>query len=286
MKIIALRSSLKLAARIAEELKTEPVMPDERRFPDGELYLRYDEDLTGHNIFIIGNTHSDAEVMEMILTLSAIQDYRTKSVNIIAPYYGYARQHQRYKNGEPISSQILTEIYSSYSNSIATVDIHDEKTLSYSKVKFSDLHANDAIVRYYKNVDVDYVVSPDDGGLARVADISAKLGKKHFFIEKKRIDDRTVEMKVPNVDVNGKKLLIVDDIISTGGTIAKSSGLLREKGASKIYVSAVHGLFVNGSENKILQNADEIHVTDTVESKFSDISVYQEVCNYIRDIDA
>ncbi|KAA8922306.1 ribose-phosphate diphosphokinase [Thermoplasma sp.] len=281
MKIIGLRSSSDLAAKVAKQLHSELVMPEERRFPDGELYVRCDSDLSGEDVFIIGNTHTDAEIIEMILTLSAVRDYAVKSVNIIAPYYGYARQHQRYRRGEPISSQILTEIFASYSRSIATVDIHDEQTLSYSKVKFTDLHADRSIVDFYRHVDIDYVVSPDDGGLDRVKHVAEALGKKYFYIEKKRIDDRTVEMKAPDIDLKGKNVLILDDIISTGGTIAKSSAILRQKGASRIYVSAIHGLFVNSSESKILENADEIHVTDTVAGKYSDISVYQVVCDYI-----
>ena len=284
MKIIGLRSSAVLAEKFADQLHSELVTPDERRFPDGELYLRYDTDMSGEDVFIIGNTHTDGEIMEMILTLSAVRDYAVKSVNIIAPYYGYARQHQRYRRGEPISSQILTEIFAMYSRSIATVDIHDEQTLGYSKVKFTNLHADRSIIDFYRNVDIDYIVSPDDGGLERVKHVAESLGKKYFYIEKKRIDDRTVEMKAPDIDIRGKKILILDDIISTGGTIAKSSSILRQKGASRIYVSAIHGLFVNSSESKILENADEIHVTDTVSGKFSDISVYQVVSDYINGL--
>ncbi len=244
MKIVALTSYIELAKNVSE------------------------------NLNIIGNTRKDEDIIEMLLSISAVSDYSPKSLNLIIPYFGYARQHKRYNRGEPVSSQVFAEMLSLHSDTICTVEIHDEQTLKYSQKPFSNLHVFSSIAKHFIDKQIDYVVSPDDGGLDRVKTVASELNTEYFYIDKKRIDDRTVEMKMPDVKVNGKNVLIVDDIISTGGTIAMSS--------NKIYVSAVHGLFANGADEKILKYSDEINVTDTVQGKYTSISVYEEVSDYIK----
>ncbi len=282
MKILSLPSSVELAKKVSDNLKVGLSLPLARRFPDGEMYLRIEEDLSGDDVFIIGNTRKDEDILEMIMSLSAISDYSPRSVNLIIPYFGYARQHKRYNRGEPVSSQILTEILSTHSDSICTVEIHDEQTLRYSQKPFTNVHVYHSMAKHFMDKQIDYVVSPDDGGLERAKTVAYELNVEYFYIDKKRIDDRTVEMKMPDVKVNGKNILIVDDIISTGGTIAMSSEMIRKKGANRIYVSAVHGLFANGADEKILKYSDEISVTDTVQGKYTGISVYEEVSDYIK----
>ncbi|MGC8608719.1 MAG: ribose-phosphate diphosphokinase [Thermoplasmata archaeon] len=282
MKIVALTSSIELAKKVSENMKIGLVQPQERRFPDGEMYIHVEDDLSGEDVFIIGNTRKDEDIIEMLLSISAVSDYSPKSLNLIIPYFGYARQHKRYNRGEPVSSQVFAEMLSLHSDTICTVEIHDEQTLKYSQKPFSNLHVFSSIAKHFIDKQIDYVVSPDDGGLDRAKTVASELNTEYFYIDKKRIDDRTVEMKMPDVKVNGKNVLIVDDIISTGGTIAMSSEILRKKGANKIYVSAVHGLFANGADEKILKYSDEINVTDTVQGKYTSISVYEEVSDYIK----
>jgi ribose-phosphate pyrophosphokinase len=281
MIIVAGSTSGRLAAEISDKTDSKIADVERRRFPDGELYLRIKMDLKNQEVMLISSTTNDESIIETMLLIDAVREFKPRSIVALIPYFGYARQHMRYNDGEPVSSKVWTYLLERFADSIVSIDIHDEQTLSYSSKPFINISIIDSIVSYYRDKGIHYVLSPDDGGSRRALEIAQKLNTKSFYLDKKRIDSSTVEMKFPDIDIKGKSILVVDDVISTGGTIIKAVKLIRERGAAKVYVAAVHGLFVGESQKKIEDIADDLAVTDTVETRSSKISIAREIMDKI-----
>lgn len=253
-----------------------------KRFPDNEMYLKIIDDVAGEDVLLVGNTRSDSDIIEYLLLLDAIKEEEPKSITAIIPFFGYARQHMRYNNGEPISSKVFTKAVNQYADRIITVELHDEQTLDYSDVPFTDIKIIDPVHNYFKNKGIDIVMSPDDGGYERAKIMGDKLGIPAYYIDKKRIDSTTVKMVLPDEDYMNKNVLLLDDIISTGGTIMKASKLIRQSGAKNIYACAIHGVFANDSNEKIEKYVNELTVTDTIETKYSNITVSEEIAASLK----
>lgn len=282
MLIVPTSSSEKLCEDLSPKLNAVVADRTVKRFPDGELYVRIDSDVSDQDTVVIGSTRSDSDIIEMLLTLNAVREASPGKLTVVFPYFGYSRQHKIYKPGEAISSKVFTKAIGAYADNMYAVDIHDEETFRYSPVPFENINIIKSIGKHFEKHNLDYVVSPDDGGSERAKKVSEMLDVETFYLNKVRVDSRTVRMEVPDVDLKGKNVLLVDDIISTGGTIMKSASIMREKGASNVYISAVHGIFTNNSGPKIKEYADEVAVTDTIESEFSTISIAGEVAEKLR----
>lgn len=284
MIVVPTSSGEKLCRSIAEILNAQVADRTVRRFPDGELYVRIKDDLSSDDVVVIGNTRTDGDIVEMLLTLDAVREGSPSRVAVVVPYFGYSRQHRIYNPGEAISSRVFTHAIAENVDVIIAIDIHDEETISYSSKPFHNIRIVKAFGDHFRDHGLDYVVSPDDGGSERAKAVAASLGVGTFYLNKVRVDSRTVRMEAPDVELKGKKVLLVDDIISTGGTIMKCAGIMKDKGASEVYISAVHGIFTNGSDTKIREAADEVAVTDTIDSRYSTISVAGEVADKLKEV--
>ena len=282
MIVVSAKNSSALAARIAKELGCGIAGTEVSRFPDGELYVRILSALADSDVVLVGDTGSDAGIMETMLLGDAALEGRPEKITTVIPYFGYARQHRRYKDGEAISSRALCKLLDAFSDSIVTVELHNEQTVGYSSKPFMNIKIVEPIASHFAESGIGIVISPDDGGAVRASETARILGIGYACIEKKRIDAATVEMKLPDVRINGEGVLLVDDMISTGGTILKAAELLRKAGAGKIYVGAVHGLFANGSGEKISKIVDELAVTDTIESRFSTIHIARNIADVLK----
>lgn len=279
MIIVPAGSSLGLAAKVAKEMGATLAEVEKKRFPDGELYVRILTDTGGSEVAVIGSTRCDEDLVELLLLLNASREAGASRVTAVLPYFGYSRQHMIYKPGEPVSSKVMTKALENFSDRIICVEIHDEETVSFAEHPFRNLSVIRTSSEYFRDKKVDLVLSPDDGGYERAKRMAEILSIPAYYIDKKRIDSRTVEMHLPKVDFSGKSVLIVDDIISTGGTIIKAVKLLRDSGASRISVSAVHGIFARESDRNIEPLVDLLAVSDTIESTHSLISIAGDISN-------
>jgi len=284
MKIISSSSSRELSLKMAEELKCELLDIERRRFPDGEMYIRIMGDFKGEDVVAVGNTRDDTEIIEFLLMINAAKENGAGRVIAVVPYFGYARQHMVYRSGEPVSSKVMLSSIENFCDSLIVVEIHDLATAKFSRRGLINVKIVKPLVEYYRDKKIDYIVSPDDGGLERAKELADLLKTKSFNIDKKRIDSRTVTMTVPDIDVKGKNIVLLDDMISTGGTIIKATDLLKKRGADKVYVSAIHGIFANGSYNEISSIAQDIVITDTIFGKWSKITVAGEVAEAVRGV--
>jgi ribose-phosphate pyrophosphokinase len=274
MKLIAGSASKKLANILSQSLNIPLVNIESRRFPDGELYVRILEKMQDEDVYIIQTTYPDENIIELFFILDAVKRAGAKSVAIIIPYFGYARQDKQFKEGEPISAAILASLISTLADKVITIDPHKEHILDFFTIPAESISAVSSIVLYLKEKEIDMVLSPDHGALNRAKKAAELLKCDVDYLEKKRIDGNTISISPKNLDVKGRTVAIIDDIISTGGTMAEAIKQLRAQQADTIYVACTHGLFA-GSAIEKLQKAgcEEIIATDTIQSPFSIVSV-------------
>lgn len=277
MIIVPAGSSLGLAAKVAKEMGATLADVERKRFPDGEMYVRILAETRGAEVAVIGNTRSDADFVELLFLLNAAKEAGASRVTAVLPYFGYSRQHMIYKPGEPVSSKVMTRAIENFSDRIICVEMHDEETIGFASHPFEDLSVIRTSSEYFRDRKIDLILSPDDGGYERAKRMAEILSLPAYYIDKKRIDARTVEMHLPKIDFSGKSILIVDDIISTGGTIIKAVKLLKDNGASRISVSAVHGVFAKDSDKIIEPLVDLLAVSDTIDGDHSLISVAGDI---------
>jgi len=284
VKIVPLSNSEGLASKVSTKLGIPLERITRRRFADGELYVKLEEPID--DAIIIGNTYPDSSIIELILTEDAINNAGGKRKILVVPYYGYARQDAMFQQYEAVSAKALASIYKSLFEKIFVVNIHSPEGLSYLGEKGKEIRSEVEIGKQIRIDGNDIVVSPDDGFSQEAGIISQVAGIPSSSLNKKRVSDTKVLIEFPeDLDVNGKRVALVDDLISTGGTILEASKLLKSKGAAKVNVYCIHGLFISGT-SKYSGYVDKIVTTDTVEGPFSSITVSgliaQELKEYLK----
>ncbi|MDI9646640.1 MAG: ribose-phosphate diphosphokinase [Archaeoglobales archaeon] len=266
MDIVACPSSPMLAKRIAEIKNLKLAGVEYKKFPDGELYARIESKENEHAV--VGSINSNDDLVTFILALEALNG---KKIAVI-PYAGYARQDKVFLQGEAVSIRAVAKIIESYAEKVITVNIHSSDAASHFR-SLVNLDAMPLIGKYYRSRDV-IMLSPDKGSLERVKVAASVANCDWDYLEKRRIDASRVEIAPKNIDVEGKNVVIVDDIISTGGTVLEAAKQIFGLGAKKIEVACVHAVLASFAAVKILSSGiSDIIATDTVEKVFSRISV-------------
>ncbi|MEE9224210.1 MAG: ribose-phosphate diphosphokinase [Thermoplasmata archaeon] len=279
MKIIGGSASGMLAGELARVLDADLVETEFRRFPDGEGYARILGDLNDERVLLVQTTLPDPNIVELFLWQDAVNDFDIESLITLTPYFGYSRQDKAFESGEAVSARAIAERIELFTDEVVVVDIHNSKALEYFEKPVTHLTAAPAFARYLDGK-VDIVLSPDEGRVEMANGVSEILGTDTDYLEKIRHDATTVEIKTKSLDVTGKRVAIVDDIISTGGTLGLAAKQLKEEGVESIIALCTHGLFIGDAMDK-LYNCAEVISTDTVESEHSKISVAQEIADAI-----
>ena len=274
MYVIGGTSSKKVAEDLSRKLRSHLVRTITKRFPDGELYIRILDDISEENVIIVQTTYPDPNIIELFLLQDAVKEAGAKKITVIIPYFGYSRQDKKFEDGEPISAKTIANLISLNANEIITIDPHKEHILDFFSIPASSCSAVPEIAKFLKKKDVDMVLAPDKGALGRAKKASNIIGCDFDYIEKIRINGTTVKIKPRNLDAQNKNVAIIDDIISTGGTMAKSIKELKDQGAEKIFVSCTHGLFAGDAIKKLNSaGCNEIISTDTIISEFSKVKI-------------
>jgi len=251
----------------------EPVDVKIIRYPDTECYVRVREDLSGKEVLVIQNTYPDENLVELLLIQDAVRNAGASRVITAIPYFGYARQDRMFEEWEAVSARVMAKAVGRNTDRVLTVDIHNLKVMDYFDTEAENLTAMKVIGRYLKENGADAILSPDAGSKDRARIAAETAGLDWDFLEKTRLDGETVQIKPKSLDVRGKCVAIVDDIIATGGTIINSANQLKEQGASRIIASCTHGLFTGGAIDKLAQACDFVVSTDTLERPTSEISI-------------
>ncbi|MEM2629014.1 MAG: ribose-phosphate pyrophosphokinase [Acidilobaceae archaeon] len=279
--------SRSIARAIALRLNLKLVDVLSKRFPDGELYVRVVNGLEDEHYIIVQSMEppSSNSIIELILLLDALSEFKPREVTLVAPYLPYARQDKVFLRGEPISVRALLKTFKTLGvNRLITVEAHSPTALSYfpgDVINIRPLEYMAKLVGFSSDI---LVISPDIGGIDRARRVAEALNARSDYIVKRR-DRVTGEILVEprELDPRGLEVLIVDDIISTGGTIAEVARILREKDASKINVMTVHYLNIEGALERILKFTDRIIASNTIQPLYPDKIEYIDVIPLICD---
>lgn len=281
MKLIAGSASKDLSKKLADSTSVPMVKTETKRFPDGELYIRIKEDIEDEDITIVQTTYPDENIIELFLLLDAVIRAKANFITVIIPYFGYARQDKQFKKGEPISAEALAKLISTLCDKVITVDPHKEHILEFFSIPAESVSAVPTIASYLHDKQIDMILAPDYGALDRANHAAKQLKCDVDYLDKTRVDGNTISIAPKNLAVKEKTVAIIDDIVSTGGTMAEAIKQLHTQEVDTIYVACTHGLFA-GSAIKKLEEAGckEIIATDTIQTQFSKVSV-SEVLNQI-----
>lgn len=284
MIVIGGSASMDLAKELASVMGCDYIQAATTTFPDGECYTRIDAEKLDDDVVIVQTTSPDSKLIELLLLQDAVRRLGVKSITLVIPYFGYARQDRVFKPGEPESAKVMCQHLDMNCDRVITVDIHKEAVLNYFNHPHKDLKAAPVIAEYFKGKGIDMVLSPDIGAAGRAKMVGEVMGVPYDHLEKTRLSGTDVRIAPAKADVKGKKVLIVDDMISTGGTIIAAAYALREAGAAGISVACTHGVFVNNAIEKFTGSSlDALLSCNTLNNPVSHISVASLIAEAIKD---
>ncbi len=254
------------------------------RFPDQECYLCLEEEVAGEHVVLVENAYPDTGILECLFLKNALLDNGARTVSMVLPYAGYARQDKQFRVGEPISIKAVLQALGQDCHALATIDLHKKESLNFlpKGTTGSDLSAIDALAEYLMNAGVQLVVGPDKGSRARAERAGRLAGCQSDHLEKTRLDGVTVKITPKNLPVKGKVVGIIDDMISTGGTIMQAAESLYSQGAEKVIACCTHGLFIRDSLPKLRKYCDEVVCTDTLNSDAARVSVAPVIASWLE----
>jgi ribose-phosphate pyrophosphokinase len=282
MLVIGGSSSTKLAQDLAVELNAEYLPSGTKRFPDGECFLRLEKESVDGDVVIVQNSSPDGNLVELFLLQDAAYALGAKRIINVIPYFGYARQDERFNKGEPLSARVMVDHISLNCDKVVLVDIHNIDIMDwFDEAEVVNTYASPAIGRYFKESGVDLVLAPDQGALQRAHLVAEVLGCESDYMIKTRLSSTQVHMAPKTIDCNNKKVLIVDDIIATGGTIVAATEELKRAGARSVYAACTHGMFIGGALDRLKKYCDKVVCANTLESEVSVVSVAPEVAKAI-----
>jgi len=284
MIVVGGSASRDLAKDLAGLLDCTYIQAATTRFPDGECYTRIDSEKLDDDVTIVQNTYPDGNLVEMFLLQDAVRRLGARSTTLVIPYFGYARQDRVFKAGEPESAKVMCKHLDLVCDRVITVDIHKECVLDNFTHPHKDLKAAPVIADYFKDKGIDLVLSPDIGAAGRAEIVGKVMGLPYDHLEKTRFSGTDVRIAPAQMDCKGKRVLIVDDMISTGGTIIAASQALKEAGAAGVSVACTHGVFVNNALERFAGSSlDAVLSCNTLESAVSHITVAGIIAQAICD---
>ncbi len=271
--LVSGRAHPELATSVANELGTALVPTTAYDFANGEIYVRFGESVRGSDAFVLQSHAAPINqwLMEQLLMVDALKRASAKTITVVSPFYGYARQDKKHRGREPISARLMADLFKTAgADRMMSVDLHAAQIQGFFDGPVDHLFAMPVLLKHFKEkVDPSTltVVSPDMGRV-RVADIwSDKLGAPLAIIHKRRDPLVPNQVSVHEIvgDVRGRVCLLVDDLIDTGRTIAKAAQALKQNGATSVIVAATHAVFSDPAV-ELLQSddIDSVVVTDTL----------------------
>lgn len=263
-----------MAERLAKHTGWATAVADFKTFPDGEEYARILSPVRGQDVVIVQSTYPPSRLWKLFLLLSAAKENGAAGMRCVVPYLAYARQDRVFLDGEALSAQLVADCIRRYATDCVTVELHKDDVARYFQGGCRNLSAVEPFAREFKRRRVEVVLAPDAGARERARQVAERIGAAVDHLEKTRINSEVVEMRPKSLEVRGKRVAILDDIISTGGTMAKATEQLVTQGAKEVLCAGVHGLFIGDAAAKLKKaGAAEVIASDTIESPYSRVSV-------------
>ncbi|MGI6784721.1 MAG: ribose-phosphate diphosphokinase [Aminivibrio sp.] len=276
LKILSGTAHPSFAQRICSELGIEMSRSKHYRFSDGEIGLSIDESVRGADVFLIQPTCNpvNENLMELFIMLDALKRASAYRINVVIPYFGYARQDRKSKPRDPISAKLMANLLTEAgADRVITADLHAGQIQGFFDIPVDHLTGMPLLASYFKeNVAPGLsaplvVVAPDVGGMVRARKFAGHLKADLAVVDKRRSHEAANFCEVMDVigDVEGKTVVMVDDIIDTAGTICNAAALIKERGAVKVFACATHGVLSGPALERLESSGiSEVILTDTI----------------------
>ena len=274
LMLFALSSNQDLAERVSKEMGLPLGKSTVRQFSDGEIQVNIEESIRGKEVYILQSTSSPVNdnLMEILIMVDALKRASAQTVNVVMPYYGYARQDRKARAREPITSKLVANMLEIAGvDRLLTIDLHAAQIQGFFDIPVDHLMGAPLIADYFERrgmVGSDYVVvSPDHGGVTRARKLAEFLKTPIAIIDKRRSVDKMNTSEVMNIigNVEGKTCILIDDMIDTAGTICHAADALAEAGAVEVYASCTHPVLSGPAMGNIQKSAiKKLVVLDTI----------------------
>ncbi len=270
MKIFSGTSNLPLARSICSSIGIELGKCTVSSFPDGETFVKIDENIRGEDVYIVQSTcpPTNHNLMEMFIMMDAVRRASAMRLTAVLPFYGYARQDRKDQPRVPITAKLVANLLvAAGANRVLTMDLHAQQIQGFFDIPVDHLYAAPVMYDYLKKKDIPdlVVVSPDVGGIKMAHAYSQFLGASLAIVAKRRKSATEVESMTVIGEIRGKNVLMTDDLTETAGTLTTAAELLKRKGAKRIYACVSHALLNDMGIDRLRKSKiDELITTDTV----------------------
>ncbi|MGB7127462.1 MAG: ribose-phosphate pyrophosphokinase [Candidatus Rhabdochlamydia sp.] len=279
-------SHRELAEQIAENLEVELGKTLIETFPDGEIGISILESVRGKDVFVVQSMapHPNSYLMELLIFVDALKRSSARSIIAVIPYFGYARQDRRGMGREPITAKLVADLLQrSGVTRILTMDLHTEQIQGFFDIPVDNLYARPVLVEAVRKLRPNQVVTPDVGSIKLACAFAEKLNIDFAVIDKRRVNANEVESALVG-DVYQKRVLLVDDMCSTGGTLKKAALVCKRAGASAVFAAVTHGLFIGNFENSGIEKIIMSNTVPTPNCNVEVVSVAPLFAEAIRSI--
>ncbi len=270
MKLFSGRANPDLARRISEYLNLPLGAVDIHPFPDGELLVRLNEDIRGRDVFIVQPTCSpvNENLMELLIFLDCARRASAARITAVLPYFGYARQDRKDAGRVPITAKLVANLISAAgADRTLAMDLHAAQIQGFFDIPVDNMLAEPVLSRHFAEMDLSNltIVSPDVGNVKRATAYARRLGAELAIVTKRRVSGSETEVGHIIGEVEGRSILMVDDMISTAGTVCSAARLVADRGAERIIAGATHAVLVGPAVERLANSPiDEVVVTDTI----------------------
>lgn len=272
IKLFALNSNKPLAEKIAKRMGLKLSTSSVVRFSDGEIQVDIDDSVRGKDVFLIQSTSAPVNdnLMELLIMIDAVRRASAASVNIVLPYYGYARQDRKTRSREPITAKLVADmIQAAGADRVLSLDLHAPQIQGFFDIPVDNLMGAPLLADYFLSNHLEedaVVVSPDHGGVTRARKLAEFLGTSIAIVDKRRPKANVSEVMNIIGDVKGKRAILIDDMIDTAGTITLAAQALKDAGATEVYACATHAVLsgpaVDRLNNSVIKS---LVLTDSIQ---------------------
>jgi len=270
MKVFSGTSNPGLASTIAEHLNVRLGERTVERFADGEARVRIDEDVRGADVFVVQSTCPPVNdhLVELLIMMDAFKRASAERITAVIPYFGYARQDRKDEGRVPISAKLVSNMITiAGADRVLALDLHAAQLQGFFDIPVDHLYASPVVTRYFRRLNITdlTVVAPDVGSSKLARGYAKRLNAGLAIVDKRRVTDKKTEVVSVIGDVRGKNVLIIDDMISTGGSITEAARTVHGLGAKEIYLAATHAILCGPAMDRLDEApVQQVVVTDTI----------------------
>ncbi|MBS8266967.1 MULTISPECIES: ribose-phosphate diphosphokinase [Bacillaceae] len=271
LKVFSLNSNVELAQEIAKVIGVELGKCSVSQFSDGEIQINIEESIRGCDVYVIQSTSSpvNENIMELLIMIDALKRASAKTINIVMPYYGYARQDRKARAREPITAKLVANLLETAgATRVITLDLHAPQIQGFFDIPIDHLMGVPILADHFKSKELNgdvVIVSPDHGGVTRARKMAERLKAPIAIIDKRRPKPNVAEVMNIVGNIEGKVAILIDDIIDTAGTITLAANALVENGALEVYACCTHPV-LSGPAIERIENSKikELVVTNSI----------------------